>query len=99
MEKLKALWRGDLSLEDAFWTWAVFNGLLVNVTTSILFVILITNDLPVPALLVGYGLSLPYNILAVVGVWRLAARDDGPALHAGLARAASLILMAFLSLT
>lgn len=99
MEKLKALWRGDLSLEDAFWTWAVFNGLLVNVTTSILFVILITNDLPVPALLVGYGLSLPYNILAVVGVWRSAARDDGPALHAGLARAASLILMAFLSLT
>jgi hypothetical protein len=99
MQKLKALWRGDLRLGDAFWTWADFNGLLVNVTTSILFVILITNDLPVPALLVGYGLSVPYNIVAVVGVWRSAARHDGPKLKADLARWASVILMIVLSLT
>ena len=99
MEKLKALWRGDLSLGDAFWTWAVMNGLLVNVTTSILFLILITQDLPVPALLVGYGLSVPYNIVAVVGVWRSAARHDAPKLHADLARATSVILMTVLSLT
>jgi hypothetical protein len=59
MEKLKALWRGDLSLGDAFWTWAVMIGLVVNVTTSILFAVLIMNDLPVPALLVGYGCRSP----------------------------------------
>jgi hypothetical protein len=99
MEKLKALWRGDLSLGDAFWTWAVMTGLVVNVTTSILFAVLIMNDLPVPALLVGYGVSVPYNIVAVVGVWRSAARHEGPGLQAALARWASVILMTVLSLT
>ena len=99
MKKLKALWRGDLGLGDAFWTWVVLGGLLVNVTTTILFVVLITNDLPVPALFVGYGLSLPYNFVAVVGVWRSASRHDGPAHHADLARGASVILMTVLSLT
>jgi hypothetical protein len=99
MEKLKALWRGDLSLGDAFWTWAVMTGLVVNVTTSILFAVLIMNDQPVPALLVGYGVSVPYNILAVVGVWRSAARHEGPELQAELARWASVILMTVLSLT
>lgn len=91
MEKLKALWRGDLSLGEAFWTWGV--------TTSILFLMLITKDLPVPALVVGYGVSLPYNFVATVGVWRSAARHDGPAHHADLARGASAILMTVLSVT
>jgi hypothetical protein len=99
MEKLKALWRGDLSLGDAFWTWAVMTGLVVNITTSILFAVLIMNDLAVPALIIGYGLSVPYNILAVVGVWRSAARYEGPGLQAELARWASVILMTVLSLT
>jgi hypothetical protein len=99
MEKLRALWRGDLSLGDAFWTWVVLGGLLVNVTTSVLFLMLITQDLPVPALVVGYGVSLPYNFVATVGLWRSAARHDGPAHPADLARAASVILMTVLSLT
>lgn len=99
MKQLKALWRGDLSLGDAFWTWTVVTGLVVNVVTSILFAVLITKDLAVPALIFGYGLSIPYNILAVVGVWRSAARHDGPGLEAVLARWASVILMTVLSLT
>lgn len=32
-----ALWRGDLPLADAFWTWTVFGGLIVNIATSIGF--------------------------------------------------------------
>lgn len=99
MENLKALWRGELSLSVAFWTWAVFGGLLVNLTTSILFLTLITLDRPLAALIAGYGLSLPYNLVAVVGVWRSAARYDGPVLHANLARAATVILLTILSLT
>lgn len=99
METLKALWRGDLSLGSAFWTWTVLGGLLVNVTTSILFLTLMTLDRPVPALVLGYGCSLPYNLAAVVGVWRSAARYRGPQHHADLARGASVILMLVLSLT
>ncbi|PWK62120.1 hypothetical protein [Roseicyclus mahoneyensis] len=99
MSKITDLWRGHLPLGDAFWTWAVMGGLLVNVATSGIFLWLITNDHPIPALLVGYGLSLPYNALATVGVWRSAARHDGPQVQADVARGAVLVLMAGLSLT
>ena len=99
MTKLLSLWKGDLSLSDTFWAWTVLGGLLVNISTSIAFLILITADLPWAALFVGYGLSVPYNIVAVVGVWRSAATYDGPQSHCDIARGASLVLMAVLSLT
>lgn len=99
MKKLQALWRGDLPLADAFWTWTLIGGLFVNITTSLLFLTMITLDRTVAALLLGYGLSIPYNIIAVVGVWRSAARYEGANLHTDLARAASVILMGLLSVT
>ena len=99
MTKFGDLWRGNLPLGDAFWTWVVLGGLLVNISTSIAFLALITADRPWAALTFGYGLSLPYNVVAVVGVWRSAARHDGPKLHSELACGAALILMIVLSLT
>ncbi len=99
MRKITDLWRGDLPLGDAFWTWAVMGGLVVNVSSSLVFLWLITIDHPIPALLVGYGLSLPFNALATVGVFRSAARHGGPHVQADLARGAVLVLMAGLSLT
>ncbi|GGC10719.1 hypothetical protein GCM10011363_29250 [Marivita lacus] len=99
MLQLRTLWRGDYALSDAFWTWALTVGLLVNVVTSVLFLFLITQDLAWAALLVGYGVSLPYNVVAVIGVWRAAARYDGPTIHADLARGATVVLMTVLSLT
>lgn len=99
MITLRALWRGELPLDEAFWTWLVTIGLVINVASSLLFLTLIAVDKPRAALLVGYALSVPYNFLAVVGVWRSAARYQGPSLHADLARGASLVVMAILSLT
>lgn len=99
MKSLKSLFRGDLRLHDAFWTWVVLGGLLVNVTTTVLFLILISADHPWPALIVGYAFSIPYNIVALVGVWRSSARHNGLALHADLARWSSLILLTILSVT
>jgi len=99
MERLKSLWRGDLALRDAFWNWAVLGGLLVNVSTSLLFLVLLTADWPWAALVVGYAFSVPYNIIVVAGVWRSAARHDGPPLQADLARVVTVILMAVLSVT
>lgn len=99
MGKLDDLWRGDLQLGDAFWKWAVLGALLIYVTTTILFLILISADHPWPALIVGYAFSIPYNIVALVGVWRSAARHNGLALHADLARWSSLILLTILSMT
>jgi hypothetical protein len=99
MTKLRALWLGELPLGEAFWTWAIGIGLLVNLTTTALFLALITVDQVWAALFVGYALSVPYNIVAVVGVWRSAARYQGQAGHADLARIATVIVMLALSVT
>jgi hypothetical protein len=99
MGKLQALWQGRVPLGEAFWTWALGVGLVVNVATSLAFLGLVTLEMPVIALAVGYGVSLPYNALALVGVWRAAARHEGEALHAELARGVTLALMVILSVT
>ena len=70
-----------------------------NIATSILFLVLILQEQPLAAMLVGYGLSVPYNIVATVGVWRSAARYRGPLLYANLARIVTVTLMAGLTLT
>jgi hypothetical protein len=99
MRKLRALWSGELPLGEAFWTFAIGIGLLVNLSTSALFLALISIDRPWAALFVGYVLSVPYNIVALVGVWRAASRYEGPALHADLARIVTLVVMVLLSVT
>ena len=99
MRKLGALWAGQLPLGEAFWSFAVLIGLAVNLTTSLLFLALISADRPIAALLVGYGMSVPYNLLALVGVWRSAANYPGNRFQADLARIATLVLMVVLSLT
>jgi hypothetical protein len=99
MRKLRALWSGDLPLGEAFWTFAIGIGLLVNLVTSGLFLTLITFDRPWAALFVGYVLSVPYNVVALVGVWRSAARYEGPAGLADVARIVTVVAMLLLSLT
>lgn len=98
MRKLKSLWRGELPLAEAFWTWAVTIGLAVNMSAIILLLTLITLDVPETFFLACTALSLPYNIVAVVGVWRAADHYPGPGSYADLARAASFTLLALLSL-
>ncbi len=99
MAKLRSLWFGELPLGEAFWMWAITIGLFVNLTTSVLFLTMIALDRPWAALLLGYALSVPYNLLATVGVWRSAARYHGPSSHADLARFAMLIVMVLLTVT
>ena len=99
MAKMRSLWLGKLPLGEAFWTWAIGVGLLVNLASSVLFVALLSADRPWAALFVGYVLSVPYNVLAVVGVWRSAARYRGPAGRAETARIATAIVMLLLSVT
>lgn len=99
MRALGRLWRGELPLADAFWTWTVLVGLAVNLTTTFLFLICITLDQTVLALITGYLFSVPYNVLAVVGVWRAAERERRPGPSADVYRVAALVLMLVLSLT
>ena len=99
MTNLRRLWRGELALADAFWTWAVFGGLFVNVASSALFLFLIMNDHPVFAFIAGYAPSIPYNIIVSVGVWRSAEHYPGERHWAELARTVTIIGMVILSVT
>lgn len=99
MIRLRSLWSGDLPLGEAFWTYAVGGGFTVNVVTSLLFLVLISADWPIAGLVVGYGLSVPYNVVALVGVWRSATRYQGARAHADLARIVTLVGMVVLSVT
>lgn len=99
MTDLGRLWRGELELATAFWKWAVFGGVLVNATSSALFLFLIVNDRPISAIIAGYVLSIPYNIVAAIGVWRSAGQYSGDPHWAILARIVTIIGMVLLSLT
>ncbi len=99
MAELRRLWAGEVPLDRAFWTYAVVGGLLVNLTTSLAFLGLVSADRLLAAALAGYGLSIPYNVLAVVGVWRSAGRHDGDPARAELLRTVALVWIAFLTLT
>lgn len=99
MGELRRLWSGEMPLVRAFWTYAVLIGVAVNMVTSALFLVLIASERPLAALVAGYAVSVPYNAVAAVGVWRAAGRYDGDPLHAEIARTVTLIGMLILTIT
>jgi hypothetical protein len=99
LRSLHRLWAGDLPLREAFWTWALVGGLAVNIVTSLLFLTLVTLERPILALLIGYGCSVPYNVVALVGVWRAADRHRGDPGLVVAARIIAAVGLTILSLT
>ena len=98
MKHLFRLLQGELALENAFWNWAVFGGLIVNVVSTALFLFLIMVDRPISALIVGYAFPVPYNAIVLVGVWRSAGRFAGERRLADYARIVTVIGMVLLSI-
>lgn len=99
VSELHRLWSGEVPLGRAFWSYAVIGGLAVNLITSVSFLILVSADWPLAALVTGYGLSVPYNVVVLVGVWRAAERHEGDRDWATLARIVALIGMILLTVT
>lgn len=100
LHSFKRMWRGELALADAFWNWAALGGLVVNLASSAAFLFLLMAEQPVAvAVAAGYGFSVPYNILVLVGVWRSAARYDGGQKWADGARIVTLVMMVVFSAT
>ena len=97
MTALRRVWRGEVPLPDLLWTWLLFGGLAVNVSTTIGLLALLSAGWPVAALLVGYGLALPYNVLVGVGCWRAAARNPAARVPVWLTRAAVTAVLIVLS--
>lgn len=97
MNALRRLWRGELKLAEAFWTWAVCIGLVINLVSLMISLILVTEDRAIAALVVGHGIAVPYNIVATVGVWRSAARHPDRS-RAVTARIVTVVMMVVLSI-
>lgn len=98
MEFVKRLWAGKLPLRQAFWDYAVFYGLLINLATHGVFLALLMNDANAVLVALAFALPVPYNILVAVAVWRSAARYRGPKRWAELARLGIVIWMIGLTL-
>jgi hypothetical protein len=74
--KLGALWRGEMPLQIAFWHYAIFCGLLINIGATVAAVVLIILDFPIATAVAVHLLPLPYTVLAMTGVWRSADRHQ-----------------------
>lgn len=88
------LWRGEEPLARAFWDWGILGGLLVNMSTSFAFWLLLTEDRILPAYVIGYGLSNAYNLLIGVGIWRSVGREVTDPARARRFRLITLALLA-----
>lgn len=99
LNDIKRLWHGEVGLYAAFWGWLILGGILVNGMTTALNLVLVTRDLPITGLVVGYAISVPYNLLAMIGVWRASELHEGdPGVAKGL-RWLAVIIAAVLCVT
>lgn len=95
MQRLKLLWQGYLPLETAFWQYAIFYGLLLNILATSVALFFVVIDLPIAFAIAVHLLPVPYSIVALVGVWRSADRYGSHGNFALFARLAVLAWFAF----
>ncbi len=74
-----------------FWEYAVVYGSTLNLLTTIASFALLAEDFSGGLSLAVFLLPAPYNLLMVIAVWRSAARYEGPAYWAVLARSFILV--------
>lgn len=86
--RLRALWRGEVPLREAFWWHAMAVGTLVNLLATLLFVALNALGTPNGIAVVAFLLPVPYNFFVVVAVWHSADHYTGPPIRAHMARLA-----------
>jgi hypothetical protein len=86
LDKLRALWRGQLPLEIAFWHFAIYYGLIVNILATTISIVLLLADAPILLVLAAHVVPLPYSVVTVFGVWRSADRQGKQDKFANLAR-------------
>ena len=105
--RLADLWTGRLPLSEAFWTYAIFWGLLINLAAtlcSLTLLVAVGGDAaskewaPLAALAL-HLLPVPYNLMVLVGVWRSAGRPEVKPAAALLARSAVVVWCAAMILS
>jgi len=83
-------WRGELPLAQAFWSWGILGGAVVNLFASLLAALLLAADFPAWLAALVFAGPIPWNLALIVGVWRSAARA-APTREASLAQVAILV--------
>ncbi|HEY7764154.1 MAG TPA: hypothetical protein VIB38_04110 [Aestuariivirgaceae bacterium] len=86
LERILALWRGKASLGQAFWSVTIVYGSLVNLIATGLMFAGLAAGLPSALAVAIHFLPLPYNVLALMSVWRSAGAYEGPPAYASMAR-------------
>jgi hypothetical protein len=71
--RIALLWRGDIPLARAFWFYAVACGALFNLIGTILGFAVVASDGAAWLAIMAFLLPLPFNVFAVIVVWRSAA--------------------------
>lgn len=83
------LWRGEVPLAEAFWSYAILGGLALNVTATFAMFLLLKVDNA--AAVAVFLLPVPYNLFMLGAVWRSAERYTGPPAWAQAARIAIVV--------
>ena len=101
LSRLFDLWSGRLPLSTAFWSYAVFWGLFVNLTALAASLVLVMaappgdesgRSWPIYLAVLAHILPMPFNGAVLVGVWRSAERPENSPL---LSLAAKLAMAAW----
>lgn len=90
---LRCLWRGELPLSTAFWTFVCGYGLFINLVFTALSLALYLNFKAVVPAIIAHLVPLPYFVVALVGTWRSADRYRGHPLIAYLAKVALVLAL------
>jgi hypothetical protein len=70
-----SLWRGEFPLGRVLWSEMLIIGTVVNIGATIAALLLFVSGLPVAIGVAVHFLTLPYNLLLLLGVWHAAQRD------------------------
>ena len=95
LTSLKALWRGQLPLREAFWRYAITYDLILNLAATIAALTLILRDAPITLAVIIHFLPLPYSLFAATGAWRSADRYDGNPSFANVVKVVIIIWVGF----
>lgn len=96
---LGRVWRGEEPWQRTFGIWGVLVALPINLATTAGTFVLIANDRPLAAFIVGYVLSVPYNMFVLVAVWRAAGRSLRTSRAIALTRLIATVWLGLLSVT
>lgn len=95
--RLSDLWNGRVPLAHVFWNYAIIYGSLANLIATGAALTAFLWGWPILGLAIHF-LLVPYNVLMVFAVWRSAARYEGDAIWARLARGAIVVWAAIATL-